>query len=227
MFKFRSWFCYGSVAASLAATLVLVGFVACKQSGTIAAATSSDTDASTIYNRHAIDSAVSLLNSGDVLLRMGMGVHSYILSHLNRKDKRYSHCGIVRIENGYPFVYHALGGEDNPDARLRRDSACRFLNPNQNSAFAIVRYDLDSSQVVALSDSVIAVYKARPHFDLAFDLSTDTALYCTEFAYKVINSATNDSSFIPCSHAGDRAFVGTDNLYLNKHARFIWQERFK
>jgi hypothetical protein len=39
------------------------------------------------YNQHAIDSAVSILRSGNILLRTGLGADSYMFAQMNHKDK--------------------------------------------------------------------------------------------------------------------------------------------
>ena len=176
-----------------------------------------------ISHARLVDSAVSLLQTGDVVLRMGAGAQSLLLSRLNQTDKSYSHCGMVVIENGYPFVYHCIGGEDNPDSRLRRDSACRFFSPLHNTALAIARYGLDS---LAQKSLIFSYYHRRPRFDLAFDLATDDALYCTEFAWKVLTETAGDTAFVPLSEINGRRYVGTDNLYINNHARLVWQVQF-
>src|SRR5580658_5406725 len=49
------------------------------------------------YNQHLVDTAVSLLKSGYIVLRTGSGADSYMLAQMNQKDKTYSHCGIVMI----------------------------------------------------------------------------------------------------------------------------------
>src|ERR1700677_4723688 len=103
-----------------------------------------------VNNKHLIDTAVSLLKSGCIVLRTGSGADSYLLAQMNRKDKTYSHCGIVMIEHGYPFVYHSIGGEDNPDERLRRDSASFFFSPLHNEGLAVVRYDYNEDRVDTL-----------------------------------------------------------------------------
>lgn len=178
------------------------------------------------WNTHITDSAVSLLRSGCVVLRMGLGADSRILAQLNRKDKRYSHCGIVMVEHGYPFVYHSIGGEDNPDERMRRDSAKLFFSPRHNTAIAIVKYDLDPVQTNKLKNVVASYYNARPKFDMQFDLNTDDKLYCAELVYKAINKVAN-SAYIPVTRMLGRTCVGVDDLFLNSHARFIFQTKFK
>ncbi len=177
-------------------------------------------------NQHTIDSAVSILKSGDILLRTGLGADSYMLAKMNQKDKTYSHCGIVLIENGYPFVYHAIGGEDNPDQRLRRDSASVFLSPLHNEGFGIVAFEFNNDEVHNLGEVVKEFYKARPKFDMNFDLKTDDALYCSEFVYKALNRAVGDTAYIKTTRALGKTFVGIDDLFTNEHAHMVWRLKF-
>jgi hypothetical protein len=179
------------------------------------------------FNKHAIDSAISMLHSGDLVLRIGGGADSYMLSQMNQRDKTFSHCGIVFIENGYPFVYHSIGGEDNPDERLRRDSAVFFFSPLHNLGLGVVRYNIGEQNINDLQKIVLQYYRERRKFDMDFDLKTDDKLYCAEFVYKAMNTALKDTSFIkPTTMLGHR-FVGVDDLFMNKHARMIWQIKYK
>jgi Permuted papain-like amidase enzyme, YaeF/YiiX, C92 family len=179
------------------------------------------------YDRHAVDTAVSMLHSGDIVLRMGLGADSKLLSGLNSRDQSFSHCGIVFVENGYPFVYHAIGGEDNPDERLRRDSAWFFFSPQNNSDIAVTQFSFDSSQVSALQQVVYDIYKARPRFDMKFDLATDDKLYCSEFVYKAVNKAMKDTTYIEPTLLFGRRFVGIDDIFMNEHANIVWRIKFK
>jgi hypothetical protein len=179
------------------------------------------------YNKHAIDSAVSMLHSGYLVLRTGMGADSYLLSQMNLKDKTYSHCGIVMVENGYPFVYHSIGGEDNPDERLRRDSAGFFFSPLHNSGLAVIQYDYDSGRVNRLKDVVTDYYRKRPKFDMKFDLATDDQLYCAEFVYKAVNKAMDDTAYLKKTTIFGHDYVGVDDLFVNDHAHMIWQIKYK
>lgn len=179
------------------------------------------------WNKHATDTAIGLLKDGYVVLRMGNSTQSRMLANINKQDQRYSHCGIVLIEDNYPFVYHSIGGEDNPDARLRRDSASHFFAAASNSALGIVKYDFMKNTTDTLRDIVHAMHQQQPRFDTHFDLSSTDKLYCTEFVRNVLITATTDTGYIPLSEAMGRKYVGTDNLYLNKHAAFVWQVKFK
>ena len=178
-------------------------------------------------NVQAMDSVIVQLQTGDVVLRAGTGPFSYMLANLNQRDKTYSHGGIVVVENGYPFVYHCIGGEDNTDERLRRDSASFFLSPFRNLGIAVVRYDMQPAAVAKLTDAVYDFYKLRPVFDPKFDLATDNELYCSEFVYKVITRTMNDTAYMPVSHGHGRVYIGIDDLYMNPHAHMVIKVTYK
>lgn len=183
-----------------------------------------DTRATMHWNRLMADSAISILRSGDVLLRMGMGAQSQMLARMNRGNKDFSHCGIVVVEGGYPFVYHCIGGEDNPDARMRRDSASVFLSPQRQLAFGVVRYPLDSA---AIKQQVLGWFHKRPRFDMQFDLATNDKLYCTELVYKVLTGVAGNRECIPTDTVMGHRFVGTANLCANPMAQLVWQVKYK
>jgi len=179
------------------------------------------------YNKALIDSAIRLVKTGDVVLRTGVGAESYMMARMSQRDKSFSHCGIVLIENGYPFVYHCLGGEENPDARLRRDSLCRFFSPYFNCLAGVVRYDFDTSIPQKIRQLVKGIYRSRPKFDLKFDLKTDDKLYCSEFVYKAIDSAVANWQFIKPTNAMGLTYIAIDDLYLNGHARLLLKLKFR
>lgn len=174
-----------------------------------------------------MDSSIRLLRSGDLVMRTGADVISYMLCQMNQENKTYSHCGLVMIENGYPFVYHSIGGEDNPDEVMRRDSAKFFFSPANNLGFGIARYDADSQHIDQLHKVVERLYREKHKFDLQFDLATDDRLYCAEFVYKAMKETMKDAKYIqPITRNGFR-FVGIDNLFCNRHAKVVCQVEFK
>ena len=209
--------------------LVLGGmfFISCHLKPTIPPTINTTNTATTVQNKNLIDTAIALLKTGQVVLRMGQGADSYLLAQMNQKDKTYSHCGIVIVEDGYPFVYHSIGGEDNPDERMRRDSAKFFFSPLHNFAIAIIHYDFSEQQINNLKNIVYNYYQSRPKFDLKFDLKTDDKLYCAELVYKAINKAVADTGYINTTTLMGCTFVAIDNLFINKHANIIWQTNFK
>ena len=172
-------------------------------------------------NYKAIDSSIQMLQSGDLVLRTGSDAVSYMLRQMNQKNKTYSHCGIVLIEDGYPFVYHSIGGEDNPAETLRRDSASFFFSPEYNQRLGVVRLGLTAVQIERLQHLVQEYYQARVRFDMDFDMQSDDKLYGAEFVYKAVCRATENALFFPLTSLFGRQYVGVDDLYENSHAKII------
>lgn len=179
------------------------------------------------WNNQMIDSSIHLLKDGDLVLRTGADATSYMLRQMNLNNKTYSHCGIVMMEGGYPFVYHSIGGEDNPDEKLRRDSAVFFFSPKTNERLGIARLDLSKVQINLLHGIARRYYHAGIPFDLDFDLATNDRLYCAEFVYKAVCEATSDTGYFSRTQLLARNYVGVDNLYDKRHARIICDIRFK
>lgn len=179
------------------------------------------------WNNSMVDSCVQLLKTGDLVVRRGDDMTSYMLSKLNVEDKTYSHCGLVVVEGGYPYVYHSIGGEDNPDELMRKDSAHVWFSPVNNHAFAVYRYDMADSTINSLVGQLGDYYRKKKMFDMEFDMATEDRLYCSEMIYKAISGATGDKSYIPTAKNYGKVFVGVDNLYMNPHATPVCQIRYK
>lgn len=179
------------------------------------------------WNNRKVDSCVQLLQHGDLVVRRGDDMTSYMLSMLNTEDHTYSHCGIAVIENGKRYVYHSIGGEDNPNAKVRKDPAEYWFSPANNLSFAIYRYDISDSSLRNMIVNIKEYYKARKLFDIDMDLATDDKLYCSEMIYKAMRPVLGDSLFIKTVTRFGHTYVGVDNLYLNSHTRLVCHIRFK
>lgn len=178
-------------------------------------------------NRQLQDSAIRLLRSGDLVFRLGNDITSAMLSQLNLREKKYSHCGIVIVENGNTYIYHSIGGELNPDQKIKRELPAQWFSPVNNLAIAIARPHLDSSQIKKLADKVHSFYKEEKKFDMEFDLATDDRLYCAEMIYKSVISAAKDSLYFPTTSAFGKKYVGIDDLYANPHSTVICRVQYK
>lgn len=179
------------------------------------------------WNISKVDSCSGLLRTGDLVVRRGDDMTSYMLSQLNSEDKTYSHCGFVVIEDEHTYVYHSIGGEDNPDQIMKRETATQWFSPANNLAIAVYRYDLADSLITQIVEQLHIYYGQKKMFDMDFDLATDDRLYCSEMIYKVVQAITGDDKYIKESTAYGRSFVGVDDLYLNPHTKLICQVRFK
>ena len=175
----------------------------------------------------SIEKEKPFIQQGDMILRTGNDFTSESLRQLSFKDKTYSHCGIASIENDTLFVYHSLGGEWNPDERLRRDPLELFCNPEENRGFGIFNFKFTLSQISKLDSIVKAWYAAGLMFDMKFDLATNDRMYCAEFVSKAIATATDKQVVFSTTKINKFEFVAVDDLFLNKFCEEKKRIRFQ
>lgn len=174
-----------------------------------------------------IFSAEKKIHSGDLITRTGNDFTSESLRMLNRRDRTYSHCGIASVEHDSVFVYHAIGGEFNPDQKLRRDAFSDFASPVFNRGIGIYRYALPDTTVHAVIQVAQDLFHSNMMFDMNFDLATDSRMYCAEFVYKVFIKAAGRAVQFNLSHIKGFEFIGVDDLFLEPHCRMLEEILYK
>ena len=168
-----------------------------------------------------IDSLKQFIRSGDLITRTGNDFTSESLKQLNRRDKRFSHCGIASIEHDTVFVYHALGGEFNPDQKILREPIQSFGYPLSNNALGVFRYKLTGTENSHLLKTVKQLYFIGIPFDMKFDLKTDSSMYCAEFVYKALLLGTHGRLNFNISKINQFSFIGVDDLFLQSQCNEI------
>lgn len=164
------------------------------------------------------------LQDGDLIVSSGKSFFSNELRQWNRRETKYSHCGIIHRDTaGSIQVYHTSGGADGPGRHVRKDPLLLFVHPGQINGFAVFRYGLQAGERKAFLSQLGHYYQEKAPFDLQFDLSDDTKLYCSELVYKSLVAASGKKELIPLSHAGGKDFVGVDDLYLNEFSTKIFE----
>ena len=164
---------------------------------------------------------VSNLKTGDLIVRHGKGFVSDAFRYFSRKDKRYSHAGIISIQNGRAYVYHAIGGEENTSNNLRKETLNEFCNPEKINSYAVYTYHLCDSQRKQLDSIMRNYYTQGLQFDTHFDLKTENAMYCSELVYKALLSVTHDMNYISLSSLNGMSYVGIDDLYMNSNCKLV------
>ncbi len=152
-----------------------------------------------------------------MIVRTGNDFTSDQLRKFSQADQTFSHCGIASIENDTVFVYHALGGEWNPDQKLRRDPLESFCNAEGNRGFGIFEFKLEKIQQFQLDSIIKSWYRKGLMFDMDFKLETDDRLYCSEFVCKAISNASIGAISFKTTRIKDFSFYAVDNLILNEH----------
>ncbi len=183
-------------------------------------------EAPALANQLLIQEGAAQLKDGDLVLRTGRDFISLALRQFSLVNKTYSHCGLVRVEDGRTWVYHAIGGEDNPQATLKKESFADFCNPKYNLGFGIFRYELTPKETKRVDSLTGLYFREKIPFDMQFDLETDSSFYCAEFVYKVLQQATGED-YLPITRLGHLKYVAIDNLFLNPHTSSIFQVKFQ
>ena len=168
-----------------------------------------------------IDSARLVLKDGDIITRTGNDFTSQSLRQLCQTDATYSHCGIVSITDNNIYVYHALGGEINPDQKLKKETLSNFCDALDNLGFGVFRFPLTTNQKKELHRLISCHYAAGLPFDMKFDLDSDTAMYCSEFVYKMLEQASLHTFRFRKDTLNGLAFVAPDRIFLHPYCREV------
>jgi hypothetical protein len=168
-----------------------------------------------------VDSCQQYLQNGCVVLRTGNDVISSMFAQFNATDKTYSHCGIAFKENNAWYVYHSIGGEDNPNEKLRRDTYQQFVGHGHNLGFGICHLGLNENEQSSLQAVVHDFYQKHIPFDMQFNLQTNDRLYCAEMVYKAYQQALQNDTFFQTTSNGRFKFVSTDNIFVNNRSQML------
>jgi len=155
------------------------------------------------------------VRSGDLVVRTGNDFTSESLRSLNQRNQDFSHCGIASIEHDSLFIYHSLGGEWNPDQKIRRDPLEVFAEPYSNRGIGVFRYAIGPGEISNLLTTVTRHYNEGVMFDMQFNLASNDRMYCAEFVCKSYEAGTEGKLRFDTSHIGKFAFYGVDDLFLH------------
>ena len=168
------------------------------------------------------DSAIKGIQTGDLILRRGKDQVSDFFARLNTRNQKYSHCGVAQRTDSGLFVYHIIASINNLDGRILREPIHSFIRPKINAAWAIIRYDLDSTKQAQLMAKIQDYTRQKITFDQQFDLQSDDKMYCSEMLYKALLFASKDSLRIPINIASSgKKYIAIDNLFEHKNCKTI------
>jgi hypothetical protein len=142
-------------------------------------------------NEAIVQEGKKLLKPGDLVLRAGTSYASNQIKELSVHEKFYSHVGIVvPVDSGMRICSIEPIDETSKTDKIRYDDVETFLDPKQNAAFAIYRYNLNLEETLMLTLYVQGYYAKKIAFDPEFKYETDNKMYCSELISKALDSAT-------------------------------------
>jgi Permuted papain-like amidase enzyme, YaeF/YiiX, C92 family len=158
------------------------------------------------------------IQTGDIVLRNGKGFISDLFRNTSKREKKYSHAGIIVIENNKPFVYHMLGNASG-GGEFKKEPLSGFCNPETNKGFAIYRYNFLHNKENEVNVWLQHINQKKPKFDEDFNLEESGNMYCSELIYNMCETVSD--VHLDCTTVNERAYIGLDDLYLNKYTTNI------
>jgi hypothetical protein len=161
------------------------------------------------------------IQNGDLIFRRGYSTQSRAVILADRKS-RYSHVGIICIENGMPFVIHAVPIENKgePDF-IKKEKLTEFLNPKKASEFEIYRSDFSKEIKNRAVVNAIQFFENKLSFDNKYDFTSDDQLYCTELVLKAFQTDSFNSLAIKSTRLnfifGNIDVIMPGNIIENPH----------
>lgn len=121
------------------------------------------------------------LKNGDLVFIVNPGGQGKAIQ-LATKSK-FTHVGIVFIENGKPFVYHAV-------EPVSKDTFDDFVSMSSDHKYVIKRLKDQSLLNPLITDKMLKEANSNigKHYDIAFSWN-DEELYCSEFVWKLYKNA--------------------------------------
>jgi hypothetical protein len=130
--------------------------------------------------------AIPQWQAGDVLCLSVDSWRSDLVRLFQLGRTRYSHVGLVVVQQGQRRVIHA----DPTRGRVVNDSAARVLTDPTVTGGAVYRAkELTSRQTAAIVQVARNAAKQATPFDNAFKLTTSHRLYCTELIWRAYRNA--------------------------------------
>jgi hypothetical protein len=108
-----------------------------------------------------------------------------------------------------------MGGEWNPDEKLRRDRIEIFAAPEYNRGIGIFHFKIPDSTRKQLILIAQEQFEKNFMFDMHFDLNTDDRMYCAEFVYKAFLKASHNYMRFNISRINQIKFIGVDDIFLH------------
>lgn len=152
-----------------------------------------------------------VLHSGDLIVRKGTGYFSDIFKRMASRDKRFSHIGILSIEQDSIFVYHIEADEFTGEGIVLREQVSSFLDQSTDHAFYTNTMDTVAKHAMIVKAK--AFFEAKVVFDLNFDATDDDKLYCSELVAKCINYGMDSIYIQPTLNWKGHLFYGLDDIY--------------
>jgi hypothetical protein len=130
---------------------------------------------------HNPEKFFEIAEDGDIICRLGDRLWSEMFRDISPVDRRFSHMGIIRKDNGRINVIHAEGTTNLGKDFVKEEPIEDFIK----IAAAIGIYRINDIEDKSLIANIATEY-LDILFDWQFDMHDDSRIYCTELLYVVL-----------------------------------------
>ena len=156
------------------------------------------------------------LKTGDLVFRRQSGLISELARQLSPREQRFSHVGVVLVNDHGVEVVHAVSDEARGFDGVVIENLNAFIE--ESSDWSFYRLPLSANQRGRVAASARDAARIQTPFDDDFDLTSNDRLYCTEFVAKVFSAVLNQQLFETSFAPGGRPYLPVDALYLHSAA---------
>jgi len=123
------------------------------------------------------------LQTGDLIFRNMSGLFSEIARNFSTHDRRFSHLGIIYIENNQTFVVHSIDDTNKGFFGTVKEPLTSFIAKAKQYKVFRLQTLLQPQKMATILKKAVSNPKS---FDSSFSLENAQAYYCTEFVQKVL-----------------------------------------
>ena len=158
-------------------------------------------------------------HSGDIILRESHGMLGELFKSFSLNERKFSHAGFINSVNGEICVSHFTDEQKG----VVCEKLSVFISKDKCKSFAIFRPKYSISQSMSIKQIINDPGNRLIPFDSKFDLSSDDAMYCTEWVYKCLIKVDIHT---PLTQSKGGVYIAPDNLYINNLVKKIYEASY-
>ncbi len=119
------------------------------------------------------------VEDGDVILKMGFGQVSKIISKQLSENIPLSHCAIVYKKNDGFYMIHSVSGSISDEDGVQISTVDKFYEDIKPNSLFVLRHKSEDSSRSKISSEAKKILKKKVPFDLEFNKDNSDKLYCS------------------------------------------------
>ena len=161
--------------------------------------------------------------TGDLIVRHNNDFHSELFRKMSVGEKKYSHLGIIeRVSTDSILVHHAVADDFTGIGGVMTHTLSGFM-PRGEFDMAVYRYTDDPYTQQQILNAVLDVQKRKIPFDIMFDISDTTRMYCAEMIAYTINKTFNRQMIVPTGTFMNRPVYTVEDCYKVSGIRLVYK----